>query len=74
MRSRIRQIAIAVAGLAVIASCGSGESSPVAADKAPKPITLPAVDVRDILSGETVSVASLVPSDRPVLLWFWAPH
>ncbi len=35
---------------------------------------LPAVDVLDVATGETVNFASLIPADRPVLLWFWAPH
>lgn len=35
---------------------------------------LPAVDVRDVASGETVALAELLPADRPLLVWFWAPH
>lgn len=34
---------------------------------------LPDVRVEDLSGGE-LSVASLAPSERPVLVWFWAPH
>jgi thiol-disulfide isomerase/thioredoxin len=34
---------------------------------------LPSVQVRDIAGGE-VDLAGLVPSERPILLWAWAPH
>lgn len=44
-----------------------GGTDPAASD-------LPAVDVRDVHTGATVDLASLVPADRPILLWFWAPH
>lgn len=35
---------------------------------------VPAVDVVDLATGETVSLASYVPSNKPIVLWFWAPH
>lgn len=35
---------------------------------------VPAVDVVDVRTGDTVNLASIVPSDKPVLLWAWAPH
>ena len=35
---------------------------------------LPKVDVVDIRDGSTVDLASLAPSDKPMLVWFWAPH
>ncbi len=35
---------------------------------------LPDVDVVDLATGETVNLASFAPADRPILLWFWAPH
>ncbi len=35
---------------------------------------VPSVDVTDVRSGATVDLASIVPSDKPVLLWAWAPH
>jgi thiol-disulfide isomerase/thioredoxin len=34
---------------------------------------LPSVQVKDVAGGE-VDLASLVPSERPILLWAWAPH
>lgn len=35
---------------------------------------LPAVTVVDVASGESLVLSSLAPADRPILLWFWAPH
>ena len=35
---------------------------------------LPAVDVVDVATGETVTLASLVDPDKPTLFWAWAPH
>lgn len=35
---------------------------------------VPSVDVTDVRSGATVDLASILPSDKPVLLWAWAPH
>jgi len=35
---------------------------------------LPSVPLTDVRSGATVDLASLVPAQRPLLLWFWAPH
>lgn len=35
---------------------------------------LPAVTVVDVVSGESLVLSSLAPADRPILLWFWAPH
>lgn len=35
---------------------------------------LPAVTVVNVVSGESLVLSSLAPADRPILLWFWAPH
>lgn len=35
---------------------------------------LPSVRLTDVRSGGTVDLASLVPAQQPLLLWFWAPH
>jgi hypothetical protein len=35
---------------------------------------IPAVTVRDVASGDEFALGSIVPSERPVLVWFWAPH
>jgi thiol-disulfide isomerase/thioredoxin len=34
---------------------------------------LPSVQVKDVAGGD-VDLASLVPSEKPILLWAWAPH
>jgi hypothetical protein len=35
---------------------------------------LPDVIVRDVATGAEMPLASLVPAERPLLVWFWAPH
>ena len=35
---------------------------------------LPDVDVVDLATGQNVNLASFAPADRPIVLWFWAPH
>jgi hypothetical protein len=35
---------------------------------------LPDLVVDDVGAGAKVNLASLAPSQRPVLLWMWAPH
>lgn len=35
---------------------------------------LPDVDVIDIASGAEVNLRTLAPADKPIVLWFWAPH
>ena len=50
------------------------EAPPEATTAQPVASDLPAVDVIDLAGDATFNVASLVPSDRPIVLWFWAPH
>lgn len=35
---------------------------------------LPSVEVVDLATGDTVLLSSFAPADRPIVLWFWAPH
>ncbi|MDH3754469.1 MAG: hypothetical protein OEU32_11420 [Acidimicrobiia bacterium] len=58
---------------------GSAESSPAEPSEASSeqeaaPSDLPDVDVIDLATGDTVNLTSFAPSDRPIVLWFWAPH
>lgn len=60
---------------------GNGADSPPSTTTAPaddtEPVTpspLPVVDVHDLETGELVPLAAELPADRPVLVWFWAPH
>lgn len=49
---------------------------------APEPATestapasdLPSVELVDVATGANVNLTSFAPSDRPLVLWFWAPH
>lgn len=52
-----------------VAQAGQSDLPEVAPDS-----LVPSVDVTDVRSGATVDLASILPSDKPVLLWAWAPH
>lgn len=54
------------AGLALVAGCGSGGASPG------PDVTLPSVAVDDLAGGK-LALSSLVPSQKPLLLWAWSP-
>ncbi len=46
-----------------------------AADTEPVENLFPDLEVVDLADGETINLAAeLGGGDRPVLLWFWAPH
>ena len=48
---------------------------PATETAAPAPTSdLPSVDLVDVSTGTTVNLASFAPSDRHLVLWFWAPH
>lgn len=76
-----RVLVVLLLALAVVAAACSGGSSvetgerpdlPRSAAAASSP--LPEVAVWDVGDSEWVQFADLVPADKPVLLWFWAPH
>ncbi len=35
---------------------------------------VPDFEMVDVASGASVQLVSLVTGDKPLLLWFWAPH
>ena len=58
-------------------------TTPSTADPAPEStsssteavsVDLPAIEVVELASGDTVPLPSLATSGRPTVLWFWAPH
>ncbi len=83
MRSIARtSTVLLIAVLALLASaCGeSGSSADTTA-----PLSEPATDltanadirlteILDVRSGDATTLADTATGDRPVLLWFWAPH
>ena len=32
------------------------------------------VEVIDVATGDLVNLKSFAPADKPIVLWFWAPH
>mgnify|MGYP003543254294 CR=1 FL=1 len=62
----------------VTAGCGYAGGDPTSAGAPPEAgtegVALPDVVVNDVAAGTEVSLRTLAPSDRPILLWFWAPH
>ncbi len=74
--SAVEPVAAAASAPAAPESPSAAAQGPVATDlPAVSPDSLvPAVDVVDVRTGDTVNLGSVVPSDKPVLLWAWAPH
>lgn len=84
--AHLRTVALAPLAALALPACGS-ESSGSAAPPASGAATtasdtreqqrsaprLPDVRVKDLAGGE-VTVSALAPSERPLLVWFWAPH
>jgi hypothetical protein len=77
--SPLRRLGPVLVALAVaLAACGADDppASPVAAGPAAVEADaggFPDVEVLAVGDGSPVSLPSLA-GDRPVLLWFWAPH
>jgi len=81
---------VALGALGFVACGGGGDGSsagreaasaeqqpaadPPAPGQAPRGSAIPDVTVLDVASGGEFALGSVVPSDRPVLVWFWAPH
>ena len=38
------------------------------------PNEVPDAALDDVDSGDAVNLRSLIPAEKPVLFWFWAPH
>jgi hypothetical protein len=61
-------LAFALLGF-VVAGCGQSDSVTSAAN-----VGLPVVEVLDVATSAPVQLNSLLPADRALLVWFWAPH
>lgn len=73
-----QRVAFAAIGLMALSACGSGSgagsrTSP-AIDSNSGVSPLPAIEVDDVTGDRRVALDAFVPSDRPTLVWFWAPH
>ncbi|MGE3329137.1 MAG: hypothetical protein AB7N61_27385 [Acidimicrobiia bacterium] len=81
-RRRLRLGVMAAAAVVLFAACGGPREASVEPGARPDlPVTnpvsrdlLPAVTVWDVGEKEWVQLANFLPADRPVLVWFWAPH
>ncbi|MEM9203817.1 MAG: hypothetical protein AAGC53_19415 [Actinomycetota bacterium] len=84
-----RRAAVAVVGLGLLASaCGSGEgSAPTSAeasaagsaaedniDGLESSNNVLDIEVLDVADGSVATLRDAVDGDRPVLVWFYAPH
>lgn len=82
-KARFRALVLTGAVALVVAACAqaapSGGSNPAReedpfTEAARDDSVVPKVAVLDVGTGDTVDLGSLVPAQRPILLWFWAPH
>ena len=73
-----RAIALVVSAI-FIGACGTSTKTGTAAGGRDEPagsvaFVMPAVNVLDVATGAKVPFGQLSPSEKPLLLWFWAPH
>lgn len=80
-------VALLFVALAMIATaCGSGSTSDAAASSGVAAVAeanlgdlatsddVRLIEVLEVDTGEPTTLTDTVTGDRPVLLWFWAPH
>ena len=67
---------VVIAALAVMAGCGDSRPTTVDGAGAPTGTTknvVPQVEVVEVGTGQRVGLQTRVATDRPTLLWMWAP-
>ena len=79
-----RHRSLRLATLLLLAACGDAsttgagapevETGGPAGSEAPARSSLPSVEMTDVATGDAVALARLLPADKPLLLWFWAPN
>jgi len=71
-------VTCAAIGLMALSACGSGSGAgrptSSASDSNSRVSPLPAIEVDDVTGDRRVALDAFIPSDRPTLVWFWAPH
>jgi len=71
-------VVFAAIGSMWLSACGSGSDAGRPTSAAIEPNAevspLPAIEVDDVTDDRRVALDAFVPSDRPTLIWFWAPH
>mgnify|MGYP001563222065 FL=1 len=82
-RQRVGRFVIAgVAAALLLAACGGSRQASVDQGARPElPVSasavanqLPKVTVWDVGKKQWVQFGNFLPADKPVLVWFWAPH
>lgn len=81
-RSIARLTAVVMATAVFATACGGppaasvdpGERPALAVTNAASLQLLPEVTVWDIGAKDWVQFANFLPADKPLLVWFWAPH
>lgn len=53
---------------------GSASQAVPGGSVAPDGNVVPELAVLDVATGDSVDLGGLIPAERPILLWFWAPH
>jgi len=71
---RTLPVALAAVLTLVAAACSGTTTTTTAEGGASLGSGIPELVVTDVDTGEQVTLASVVPADKPTLLWFWAPH
>lgn len=70
-KARLTALVLVAAMTLVAAACA--QASPSGESNLDDNV-VPELDVLNVGTGDTVDLGSLVPAQRPILLWFWAPH
>ncbi len=77
--ARLRSVAVAAVLLSACAGPPAASVDPGPRPDLPvadpsRPPLLPPVTVWDVGAKEWVQLADFLPAERPLLVWFWAPH
>lgn len=84
-RRRATTLAVAVGLVLNAAGCGTSSEPGTPSESDGRPLHLPVrsasvdsplpeVVVRDLNASEWVQLKNMLPAQRPLLVWFWAPH
>lgn len=78
--SPTRRVAIMVIAAALVGgACGSSSDDGTTGSAEPRrpasiEVAIPDLPVNDLQAGTEIPLRSVLGGDKPILLWFWAPH